>query len=163
MKREGAEKQFLQKRENLVGGEGGWGRGEGMGNSFYQTLMDKDREGDGLATGGGSNGAKRMMEEGLEKQTGKSELEAGRREDSKREKEKSSLPAREFDMVIHVFDDQRKSKLATTKHTNHRYSGNRSRGKNMCCYQRCVLISLYLITVPQLQLRDSSTARELCW
>ena len=135
MKREGAEKQFVQKRENLAVGEGGWGMGEGRGNSFYQTLMDKDREGDGL---GDSNGAKRRMEEGLEKQTGKSELEAGRTEgakDSERDKEmkkNSSLPARESDMIIHVFDDQRKSKLYTTKHTNHNYSGNCSR--ETCCY-----------------------------
>ena len=135
--------------------------GEGRGNSFYQTLMDKDREGDGL---GDSNGAKRRMEEGLEKQTGKSELEAGRTEgakDSERDKEmnkNSSLPARESDMIIHVFDDQRKSKLVPqstqTIITVETVLGKRVVIRDVSSFQS------FHFTV---QLRDSSTVRELCW
>ena len=102
--------------ENAVGGEEGWERGERRGKgaeSLYQGLMEKEREGDGEACSGDN----RTQEQVLEKQTGSPELEGGRRDearDSEEMKRQSSSPVRESDMIIHVFDDQRKSK---TKHT----------------------------------------------
>ena len=96
LKRGEREKQLVERRESTGGEEGGgWGGGEGRGKEREVEVM---------------RGAGRRLKEEVEERNQNSDLETGSRAtESEKRKEINSSPTRESDMIIHVFDDQRKS------------------------------------------------------
>ena len=99
LKRGEREKQLVERRESTGGEEGGgWGGGEGRGKEREVEVM---------------RGAGRRIKEEVEERNQNSDMETGSRiTESEERKEKdilNSSPTRESDMIIHVFDDQRKS------------------------------------------------------
>lgn len=109
------EKQLVERRESMGREEGGgWGGGEGREkavDSMYQSVAEKGRGKErGVEV---LRGASRRINEEVEERNQHSDMETGSRVteiEERKEKDKlNSSPTRESDMIIHVFDDQRKS------------------------------------------------------